>query len=105
VGAIVQGQHQAGISPGLQAVAGQGLIADAQARGIRDGDRVRVFNGRGELFLTARLDLGVRQGCAVACNGYGTEQGGPVNLLSLGRETDLGYGAAFHDNLVQVAPA
>jgi hypothetical protein len=25
-----------------------------------------------------------------------------VNFLSLGRETDMGHGAAFHDNLVDV---
>jgi anaerobic selenocysteine-containing dehydrogenase len=75
---------------------------DASARGIRDGDRVRVFNDRGELALTARLDLGLRQGCVVAYNGYGAEHGGSVNLLSMGRETDMGYGAAFHDNLVDV---
>ena len=66
---------------------------------------MRVFNGRGELVLRARLDLGLRQGCVAVCNGYGREHGGAVNLLSLGRETDMGYGAAFHDNLVQVEAA
>ena len=75
---------------------------DADARGIRHGDRVRVFNARGALALTARIDLGLRQGCVVAFNGYGAEHGGSVNLLSLGRETDMGHGAAFHDNLVDV---
>ena len=41
-------------------------------------------------------------GCVYAFNGYGAEQGGSVNLLSLGRETDMGHGAAFHDNQVEV---
>ena len=76
--------------------------ADADVRGIRHGDRVRVFNDRGSLRLTARIDFGLRQGCVVAFNGYGAEHGGSVNLLSLGRETDMGHGAAFHDNLVEV---
>jgi anaerobic selenocysteine-containing dehydrogenase len=80
-------------------------LEDAEARGIRAGDRVRVFNGRGELFLTVRLELGLRQGCVVAQNGYGAEQGGSVNLLSADRETDMGHGAALHDNLVQVERA
>ena len=80
-------------------------LEDAGARGILGGERVRVFNGRGALTLTARLDLGLRQGCVVACNGYGREDGGSVNLLSMGRETDLGHGAAFHDNLVEVEKA
>jgi len=78
---------------------------DADARGIRNGDRVRVFNDRGALVLGARIDLGLREGVAVACNGYGAEHGGSVNLLSLGRETDMGHGAAFHDNLVDVEKA
>jgi anaerobic selenocysteine-containing dehydrogenase len=78
---------------------------DADARGLRDGDRVRVFNERGSLTLTARIDLGLRLGCVVAFNGYGAEHGGSVNLLSLGRETDMGHGAAFHDNLVDVEKA
>jgi len=92
--------------PGIAALdPGPGLAMapeDAEARGIRAGDRVRVANARGELALTARIDLGIRQGCVVACNGYGSGQGGPVNLLSMGRETDMGHGAAFHDNLVRV---
>jgi len=78
---------------------------DAEARGIRQGDRVRVHNGRGELFLPAHLDLSLRKGCVVAFNGYGAAHGGSVNLLSLGRETDLGHGAAFHDNAVDVEKA
>jgi len=78
---------------------------DAAARGIAQGDRVRVFNGRGELFLPANLDLSLLPGCVVAFNGYGAEHGGSVNLLSEGRETDMAHGAAFHDNLVDVEKA
>jgi len=92
--------------PGIRAVDPGPLLLlapeDAGARGIRTGDRVRVSNDRGELRLTARLDPGLRPGCAVACNGYGAAEGGSVNLLSPGRETDLGHGAAFHDNRVRV---
>ena len=92
--------------PGIRAVdRGPELrlgLADADARGIATGDRVRIHNDRGELVLPARLDLGLRPGCVVVCNGHGQADGGAVNLLSLGRETDLGHGAAFHDNLVAV---
>ena len=31
--------------------------------------------------------------------------GAAVNLLSAARETDMGYGAAFHENRVQIEPA
>src|SRR6202008_4179921 len=40
--------------------------ADAQARGIRDGDRVRVFNSRGEIELTARVNGSVAPGVVAA---------------------------------------
>lgn len=78
---------------------------DAAARSLRAGDRVRVFNDRGELFLPLSVDFGLRPGVAVAFNGWGAEDGGSVNLLSAGRETDMGHGAAFHDNLVDVERA
>jgi anaerobic selenocysteine-containing dehydrogenase len=75
---------------------------DAASRRIRRGDLVRVFNDRGQFELEARIDFGLKAGCAVVTNGWWLSEGGAVNLCSLGRETDLGYGAAFHDNLVQV---
>lgn len=75
---------------------------DALARGLRDGDLVRVFNDRGELRLPISLDLGLRAGCVVCFNGYWHAEGAGVNALSKGRETDLAHGAAFHDTLVEV---
>lgn len=75
---------------------------DAAARGLAQGDSVRVFNRRGEIRVAVRIDAGIRRGCVAVTNGWWGEQGGPVNLLSEGRETDLAHGAAFHDNLVEV---
>ncbi len=79
--------------------------ADASARGLVEGDPARVFNARGELRLPVRLDWGLRPGCACVTNGWWLSEGGAVNLLSQGRETDMGFGAAFHDNAVQVERA
>ncbi len=76
--------------------------ADAAARRISDGDRIRIHNDRGALETTARIDPGLRVGCVSMTNGWWISQGGGINVLSLGRETDLGHGAAFHDNLVEV---
>ncbi|WLT30852.1 molybdopterin-dependent oxidoreductase [Geothrix sp. PMB-07] len=78
---------------------------DAHLRGLKDGDRVRVFNDRGRLELPLRISLSLRPGTVVAFNGFGREDGGSVNQLSLGRETDMGFGAGFHDNLVDVERA
>lgn len=74
---------------------------DALVRGIVDGDAVRVFNHRGELRLPVRLDGGIRPGVVSVPNGFWLADGA-VNVLSLARETDMGHGAAFHENLVEV---
>ncbi len=76
--------------------------ADAAARGLVDGERVRVFNDRGELRLPLAIDHGIRPGCVATPNGYGAAFGGSVNVLSAARETDMGFGAAFHENRVEV---
>jgi anaerobic selenocysteine-containing dehydrogenase len=76
--------------------------ADAAARGIVDGDRVCVFNDRGRVEITVRLDHSLRPGCIVIHNGWWLSEGGGINLLSAARETDMGHGAAFHDNAVEV---
>ena len=78
---------------------------DAGERGIRGADRVRVFNDRGSLEVAVRVDPTLRAGCVSMTNGWWISEGGTVNFLSLGRETDMGHGAAFHDNLVQVEKA
>jgi anaerobic selenocysteine-containing dehydrogenase len=78
---------------------------DADARGIADGDAVRVFNDRGDITLPAQLDNGIKSGCVAVTNGWWIGEGGTVNFCSRGRETDMGHGAAFHDTLVEVARA
>jgi len=78
---------------------------DARERGIADGSSVRVFNARGSLTLAARLDNGLTAGCAAITNGWWLADGGAVNVLSAARETDMGHGAAFHENRVQIEPA
>jgi anaerobic selenocysteine-containing dehydrogenase len=75
---------------------------DARDRGIDDGDTVRIYNPRGELRFEARLDHGLKSGCVCVTNGWWISEGGTVNFCSAARETDMGHGAAFHDNRVQV---
>lgn len=75
---------------------------DADARGVDDGDRVRVFNARGSVEIEAAIDFSLRPGCVVVHNGWWLSEGGGINRLSAARETDMGHGAAFHDNAVEV---
>jgi anaerobic selenocysteine-containing dehydrogenase len=80
---------------------------DAAARGITDGDWVRVFNDRGAFRARAVVGETVKAGVAVALgvwwNKY-TPDGVNCNTTTSTRLTDLGGGATFFDNLVEVAP-
>jgi anaerobic selenocysteine-containing dehydrogenase len=78
---------------------------DAEARGIRDTDPVRVYNGRGSCLLTASVDGRVRPGvvCAPAVRwGKRSPGGNSINALTSERLTDYGGGPTFYSCLVQV---
>ena len=81
---------------------------DAEARGIEDGMRVRVFNGRGECYLFAQLTEHTAPGVTVI-EGLYWPRFMPMNLginqLTSQRLTDMGQSCAFHCNLVEVEPA
>lgn len=79
--------------------------ADAQARGIVDADRVRVFNGRGSLELHATIDPALRPGIvrvpAVAWSHTAMDAKG-INVLTSDTLNDLGGGPVFFSCLVEV---
>jgi len=75
---------------------------DAKNRDIKNDDLVEIFNNRGKIRLNAIIDHSLKKGCIVIPNGIWMEEGGSVNYLSVGRETDMGYGCAFHDNMVDL---
>ncbi|MGB7488704.1 MAG: molybdopterin-dependent oxidoreductase, partial [Thermoanaerobaculia bacterium] len=72
--------------------------ADARARGVVHGSRVRVFNDRGTVELEVKFDYGLKPGCVSVTNGWWLVEGGGINQLSAARETDMAHGAAYHDN-------
>ncbi|MEN8154308.1 MAG: molybdopterin-dependent oxidoreductase [Acidobacteriota bacterium] len=75
---------------------------DASEKNIREKEDVTVFNDRGELKGKAVFDFGLKKGCIVVTNGWWLSEGGCVNSLSEGKETDMGYGAAFHETMVNI---
>ena len=75
-------------------------LGDAEMKGIVENDLIHVFNDRGELVIKARLDASLRPGNIVIVNGYWHQEKSCPNALSKGRETDMGHGTAFHDNMV-----
>jgi anaerobic selenocysteine-containing dehydrogenase len=82
--------------------------ADAEARGIRTGDRVRVFNDRGSYTLKARVNGKPRPGVVVAPSVWWRKHspdGRNANDVTSQRIADLGGGATFYDCAVEVEPA
>ena len=77
---------------------------DAQARGIRNGDRVRAFNDRGNLVLRARVNGSVQGGTVASRLNWAKLSAGGKNINALTSEklTDLGNSATFYSVLVEV---
>src|SRR5208283_2500422 len=78
--------------------------SDAEARGVRDGDRVRAFNHRGEIVLNARVDGSVPPGIVAARLDWARFHpgGGNINVLTSEKLTDLGNAATFYSVCVEV---
>jgi anaerobic dimethyl sulfoxide reductase subunit A len=84
---------------------------DAEARGIKDGDMVRVFNDRGQMIIPARVTgrimpgvVDVPQGAWYNPDEDGIDRGGCANILT---KDVISPGGAFASNtaLVQVEKA
>ena len=78
--------------------------ADAQARGVRDGDRVRAFNARGEIVLQAKVDGAVSPGVVAARLDWARFGAGArnINVLTSEKLTDMGNAATFYSVCVEV---
>jgi len=78
--------------------------SDAKARGVRDGDRVRAFNSRGEIVLQARVDGSVAPGVVAARLDWArfSPGGGNINVLTSEKLTDMGNAATFYSVSVEV---
>lgn len=82
--------------------------SDARLKGIKDGERVRVFNNRGTVLLLAKVTQRIMPGVVAIYQGAwfnpdkdGIDQGGCANVLTRGEHSPAG---AFPSNttLVQV---
>lgn len=77
--------------------------ADAEARGIAEGDAVRVFNARGSMDLPARITDRVRAGVVAVPFGWWGEDA--ANRLTSDTLTDWGGGVAYSDTRVEAEPS
>ncbi len=82
--------------------------SDANARGITNGEMVRVFNDRGSSLCRAvvspRARQGVVNGLGVWWRKFGAD-GTNINELTHQQLTDIGRAPSFYDCLVEVSPA
>jgi len=79
--------------------------ADAEARGLADGDWAEVVNDRGRFLARVALTGAVRPGTAVSTGLYWSKFSpgrSTVNATTSQALTDMGGGATFFDNLVEV---
>ena len=94
--------------PSVQEMETLGLLElsrpDARDRGIADGDRVRVYNQRGEVELTAKVDGRVQPGVVSAKLNWAKMSPGfqSINSLTSEKLTDMGNSATFYSVLVEV---
>jgi len=80
---------------------------DAASRGVAEGDRVRVFNNRGSVTLTAMMNPSLPAGVVAARLDWAKlhPDGANINALTSERLTDIGRGATFYSVLVEVEKA
>jgi len=94
--------------PSVQEMEETGLLeicsADAAARGIKNNDKVRVFNDRGDILLRARVDGKVQPGVVSATLNWAKMTPGfqSINSLTSEKLTDMGNSATFYSVLVEV---
>lgn len=82
---------------------------DAQKRGINNGDKVRIFNDRGEVHIEAKVTPRMMPGVVALGEGAWydpdakrVDKGGCINVLTTQRPSPLAKGNPSHTNLVQV---
>ncbi len=82
--------------------------ADAAARGIADGDAVRIYNGRGAYTVKARVSERARPGVVAALSVWWKKlspDGRNANEVTSQASADMGGAATYYDCLVEIERA
>lgn len=82
---------------------------DAEARSIKNGDLIRIFNDRGEVRISAKVTprmmpgvVALGEGAWYAPDGQKIDHSGSINVLTTQRPSPLAKGNPQHTNLVDV---
>jgi anaerobic dimethyl sulfoxide reductase subunit A len=85
---------------------------DADARGLKNGDRAKVFNDRGEIYIDVKVTAkimpgvaGIPQGAWFTPDHKGIDQRGSINVLTNQRPTPLAKANPQLTNLADVQKA
>ena len=80
---------------------------DASARGLRDGERVELFNERGAVVFELRVSDETPRGIAFVPGQRPAAEasGGTINMLVSDRFSDFGEGATYQDTRLEVRRA
>ena len=78
---------------------------DAAARGLASGERVRLFNDRGDVVFTLRVSDEVQPGVVLVPGQRPDFEAvsGTINMLCSDRYTDMGDGATYQSTWLEVA--
>jgi anaerobic selenocysteine-containing dehydrogenase len=79
--------------------------ADAAARGLADGERVRLYNDRAEVGMVLKVSDEIMPGVALVPGQRRDEDAvsGTINMLCGDRFTDIGDGATYQSTWLEVA--
>ena len=80
--------------------------ADAEARNLRDGDRVRLVNDRGTVGLMLHVRDEIQPGVVLVPGQRSDDEtvDGTVNMLCSDAYTDMGEGATYQSTWLDVRP-
>ena len=85
--------------------------ADAAARGIAHGQRVRVFNDRGATVLPVRVTdriapgvVSIKEGAWFTADEHGEDVNGCANVLTEDRASPAGA-STYNSSFVEISPA
>lgn len=86
--------------------------SDAAARGINPGEKVKIYNDRGAMIISAKVTprimpgvIAIPQGAWWSPDRQGVDQRGNINTITKYHPTPLAKGNPQHTNLVQVEKA
>jgi anaerobic selenocysteine-containing dehydrogenase len=79
---------------------------DAAARGLTDGERVRICNRRGSYEALLAVGDATRRGVAATTKGWWPKltRDGNANETTVAADADMAEAAVFHDNAVTIEP-